>query len=105
MRRGCESEVSHEMAAGAHGDVRSRRVPCERRGGDGVGHRATTAPDGTAVAQDRGIEAMALTESLGRTDTRACSVLSRCPENEEGARQLKLGPLTSLRLSQRRRLQ
>jgi len=31
---------------------------------------------------------MALTESLGRTDTRACSVLSRCPENEDGARQL-----------------
>src|SRR5205807_8338601 len=63
--RGRESEVSHEMAAGAHGDVRSRRVPCERGGGDGAGHRATTAP-GTAIVQDQGIVTMALTESLVR---------------------------------------
>ena len=70
MRRGRESEVSHEMATGAHGEVRSQRVPCERRGGDGGGHRATTAPDGTPVAQNQGIVAMALTESLVRTDTR-----------------------------------
>src|SRR2546422_10548358 len=43
--RSREREVSHEMAAGAHGDVRSRRGPCERGGRDGAGHRAATAPD------------------------------------------------------------
>src|SRR3989442_5411239 len=133
------------MAAGAFGDVRSRRVPCERGGGGGARHRAATAPDGTSIAQDQGIVAVTLTESLVRTDTRfvdgkpkrrpvgshsagnpmarsdararadeertsglkqscLCSVLSRCPENEDGARQMKLGTLTSVRLSQRRRL-
>jgi len=39
------SEVSHGMAAGAHGDVRSRRVLCERSGGGDACHRAATPLD------------------------------------------------------------